>query len=137
MLAALPLLLLPVTAYAALAVSLGGGFDNIFAAARLSAPLFQLPTRGGGSWPVSTTDLLLAVAIVIAFLELIKGFDDRRIAVTNHVLSIALFLACLAAMLYEPAFDTSAFFMLTLLVLLDMVASISMTITDARQSSPF
>ncbi len=131
MLAAIPLLVLPVGAYAALALILTGGFFALDAPERLSRPLLVLSTAGGGSWPVSSADLLLGVAIVISFLELLKGVADRRAAIVNHALSIILFIACLAAMLVAPVFATSTFFLLTLMVLLDLIAGFVITMGQA------
>jgi hypothetical protein len=81
---------------------------------------------------VSCADLLLAAALIVAFIELLKGIDDRRIAIANHALSIALFVLCLAAMLLAPAFATSTFFLITLMVLLDLVAGFIVTMGEAR-----
>ena len=122
MLAAIPLLVIPVVAYAVLALTLGGGLASIHAQARINHPLFHLTTAGGGVWPVSAADLLLAAALIVAFVDLIRGMGDRRAAMVNHALSIVLFVACLAAMLVAPAFANSTFFLITLMVLLDLAA---------------
>ena len=122
MLAAIPLLIIPVAAYVALALTLGGGLFSVYAGARLARPLFELVTARGGEWPVSAADLLLATALVAAFLDLIRGMGSQRAAMVNHALSIALFVGCLAAMLVAPAFANSTFFLITLMVLLDLAA---------------
>jgi hypothetical protein len=122
MLAAVPLLTIPVAAYVVLALTLGGGLVSAHAGARLTHPLFELATARGGAWPVSAADLLLAAALVAAFLDLIRGTGGRRAAMVNHALSIALFAGCLAAMLAAPAFANSTFFLITLMVLLDLAA---------------
>jgi hypothetical protein len=132
MLAAIPLLVLPVGAYAVLAMTLGGGFYAVDAPERLTRPLFTFGTAGGGAWPVSCADLLLAAALIVGFIELLKGIEDRRIAIANHALSIVLFVVCLAAMLLAPAFATSTFFLITLMVLLDLVAGFIVTMGQAR-----
>jgi len=134
--AAIPLLILPVVAYGILAVTLGGGLMSPDAQAHLAAPLLILPTRGGGSWPVSAADVLLAAGLVVAFLDLIKGAGERRVAIANHALSITLFVACLAAMLITPAFATSTFFLLTLMVLLDLVAGFIVAFAPPPEGRP-
>jgi len=134
MLTVAPLLLVPVAGYAALAIGLGGGLDDPFAASRLSAPLFQIPSRFGEPWPVSPTDLVLGAGLVFVFLELIRGFDDRMLAATHHVLSVMLLLVCLAAMIFKPAFDTSAFLLLTFMVLLVTVTTVSVTLVEGRHA---
>ena len=131
MLSAIPLLILPVAAYAALALTLGGGLFSAHCHARLSHPLFTFATTGGGAWPVSAADLLLAVSLVVAFIELVKAIGDRRIAIANHALSITLFVGCLTAMLLLPAFATSTFFLITLMVLLDLAAGFIVTMGEA------
>jgi hypothetical protein len=103
--------------------------------ARLSAPLFELRTAPGGVWPVSVADLLLAASLVVMFVELIKSTHDRRVAIVNHALSMALFVACLAEMLLASAFATSTFFLITLMVLLDVLAGFILSIAASRRES--
>ncbi len=131
MLAAIPLLVLPVAAYAVLALTLGGGLYAPDTHERITQALFRFSTAGGGVWPVSGADLLLAGALIVAFLELLKGIGDRRVAIANHALSIVLFVLCLTAMLLAPAFATSTFFLITLMVLLDLVAGFIVTMGQA------
>src|SRR5271168_4228302 len=131
MLAAIPLLVLPVAAYAVLALLLGGGLHATHIAERITQPLFQFTTAGGGIWPVSCADLLLAASLIVSFVEMLKRIDDRRIAIANHALSIVLFVACLTGMLLAPIFATSTFFLITLMVLLDLVAGFIVTMGQA------
>lgn len=121
-LAAAPLLALPVAAYNLLAELMAGGLASAGAAQRLAAPLFSLRTASGGAWPVSAADLLLAGALVVLFAELTKSTRDRTAAIVNHGLSVVLFVVCLAEMLMAPACATSTFFLITLMVLLDVMA---------------
>ncbi|MEO7027333.1 MAG: hypothetical protein ABI056_07240 [Caulobacteraceae bacterium] len=122
MFAAAPLMILPVIAYNLFAQVLGGGFASRDANARLTAPIFRLPTASGGDWPVSGADLLLAASLVVLFIELIKSTGSRRVALVNHALSMLLFIGCLVEMLLAPAFATSTFFLITLMVLMDVLA---------------
>lgn len=115
-LGAIPLLVLPVGVYALFAEAFAD------ARARLSEPLFALPTATGATWSVSLSDLLVAASLVVFFLELFKAMATRRVALVNHAVAMLLFVACLAAMLVLPRFATSTFFLLTLMILLDVVA---------------
>lgn len=130
--AAIPLLILPLTAYVALVFALGGGPYGLHASQMLAHPVLRLAAARGGVWPVSVGDLLLAAGLIVSFIEMLKGIADRRVAIANHALSIALFIACLAAMLLAPAFATSTFFLLTLMALLDLVAGFIVTMGTAR-----
>jgi hypothetical protein len=130
--AAAPLLLLPVAAYNILALVLGGSLSAGDVGARLAAPVLEMRIASGGLWPVSLADLLLAGALIVMFIELVKSSHDRRVAIVNHGLSIVLFVACLAEMLLAAAFATSTFFLITLMVLLDVLAGFIVTIAGAR-----
>ena len=56
MLAALPLLALPVLVYNLLALTLAGGFKDAVAADRLSAQLFVIPMASRAVWSVAKTN---------------------------------------------------------------------------------
>ena len=137
MFAALPLLALPVLIYNLLALTLVGGFSSIDAQARLTEPLFSITMASRAAWPVSLGDLLLAVSLVVLFVELLKSTNSRRVAIINHSLSMLLFVACLVEFLLAPAFATSTFFLLTLMVLLDVLAGFIVTIVSARRDVDF
>lgn len=86
-------------------------------------------------WPVSLGDLLLAASLVVLFVELLKSTASRRVAIINHALTMALFVVCLVEFLLFPAFATSTFFLLALMVLLDVLAGFIVTIVAARREA--
>lgn len=133
MFAAFPLLALPVLVYNLVALTLKGGFGSQAASASFTNPLFTVAMTSGSPWPVSLSDLLLAGALVVLFIELLKSTTSRRIAIINHSLSMILFIVCLVEFLLAPAFATSTFFLLTVMVLLDVLAGFIVTIVAARR----
>ena len=133
MFAAFPLLALPVLVYNLVALTLQGGFGSQMASGKFTAPLFTVSMTSGSPWPVSLSDLLLAGALVVLFIELLKSTTSRRIAIINHSLSMILFIVCLVEFLLAPAFATSTFFLLTVMVLLDVLAGFIVTIVAARR----
>jgi len=137
MFAAFPLLALPVLAYNLLALTVAGGFGGSGAPERMSAQLFSIRTASHTQWPVSLADLLLAGALVVLFIELLKSTTSRQVAIVNHSLSMILFIVCLVEFLLIPAFATSAFFLLTLMVLLDVLAGFIVTIVASRREIDF
>lgn len=136
-LAATPLLILPVIAYNLFALLLRGGFGAVYATEQLGAPLFSAPMPSGGTWDVGLGDLMLAGALVVLFIELLKSTSSQRIAIVNHSLSMGLFIVCLLEFLLAPAFATSTFFLLTLMVLLDVLAGFIVTVIAARRDVDF
>ncbi len=133
MFAAFPLLALPVLLYNLIALSLAGGFRSLEASSLIVKPLFALHMTSRVEWPVTLGDLILAVALVVLFIELLKSTTSRRVAIINHSLSMILFILCLVEFLLAPAFATSTFFLLTLMVLLDVLAGFIVTIVAARR----
>ncbi len=128
-----PLLVLPVLVFNALAFTATGGLHGEGAAAQAAQVLFVVPMTSGGRWQVSFGDLLVFVSLVILFVELLKSTTSRRVAIVNHSLSMVLFIACLVEFLLFRAFQASSFFILTAMVLLDVLAGFIVTIASARR----
>ena len=137
MLAAFPLLVLPVALYNLLMLTLGGGFTGAGAGGRLSTPLVNLHMVSRAVWPVSLSDILLTGSLLILFAELLKSAGSRRIAILNQFLSGLLFVVCLVEFLLFPAFATSTFFLISLMVLLDVAAGFIVTLVASRREAGF
>lgn len=137
MFAALPLLALPVLAYNLLVFAMPGGVHATTAGVELAGRAFTIPMASGGAWDVTTGDLLLAGSLVILFIELLKSTTSRRAAIINHSLSMILFVVCLVEFLLLKGFASSVFFLITLMVLLDVLAGFIVTIVSARRDIGF
>ncbi len=132
MFAAFPLLALPVLLYNLVLLTMGG-LNATEAAPQFSAALFAIPMTSGGTWPVSLGDLFLAGSLVVLFIELLKSTNSRNVAIINHSLSMILFVVCLVEFLLLKGFATSVFFLVTLMVLLDVLAGFIVTIVSSRR----
>lgn len=137
MLAAFPLLALPVVLYNLLMLTLSGWFSGSGAAARLGAPILSVRMASRAAWPISLGDLLLAGSLLILFAELLKSAGSRRMALVNQALSMLLFIVCLLEFLLFPAFATSTFFLISLMVLLDVAAGFIVTLIAQRREADF
>lgn len=137
MFAAFPLLALPVLIYNLLALTVGGGFSSDAASYRFSEQLFRIHMASRVDWIVSWGDLLLGASLIVLFVELLKSTTSRKVAIVNHSLSMVLFIVCLVELLLLPAFATSVFFLITLMVLLDVLAGFIVTIVAARRDVDF
>jgi hypothetical protein len=136
MLAAFPLLALPVALYNLLMLTISGGFRGA-AGTRLSAPLVNVHMVSRAAWPISLGDILLTGSLLILFAELLKSAGSRRIALINQSMSGLLFVVCLIEFLLFPAFATSTFFLISLMVLLDLAAGFIVTLVAARREAGF
>ncbi len=113
-----PLLLIPLAIYNIIAFLMR---DVSFA-----APLFALPLPSGTGWPVTLTDVLLTLGIVLLLSEVIKGARPGAKFLTDHLLSLLVFGGAAAEFVLLPQFGTSTFFLLTLLALVDFLSGIAL-----------
>jgi hypothetical protein len=133
MFAAFPLLAVPVLLYNLLVLGLQGGLRSDQATVRMNQTVFSIHMTSNGLWTISLGDVLLATALVVLFVELLKSTTSRKVAIINHSLSMILFIVCLVEFLLFQGFATSTFFLITLMVLLDVLAGFIVTIVAARR----
>jgi hypothetical protein len=133
MIAALPLLALPVIFYNLLVLFTAGGLRSNLAAERMAESVLSIPLPSGGDWSISLGDLIVAASLAIFFFELLKAEGGRPAAIVAHTLAMVLFGVCLAEFLLLRSFATTPFFMITLMVLLDLAAGFISTLLAERR----
>jgi hypothetical protein len=122
-LSAIPLLAFVVIAYVAFA----------WAGADFTLPRFTPTLPSGGVWQITLGDMLLTVALIVLFFEVVKSTRTGGNSVVDHALSMIVFVACLILFLvWQPA-ATSLFFLITVISLIDVIAGFSVTIRSARR----
>ncbi|WP_339871413.1 hypothetical protein [uncultured Brevundimonas sp.] len=138
MLIALPLLLIPVVIYNIVVLSgMMGSNGALQADAVLRDPIFSIPMTSGANWDVGVGDLILFLALILLFFELLKSTSSQKVAIVNHALSMILFVACLVEFLLMKGFATSTFFLIVVMVMLDVLAGFIVTIIAARKDLEF
>lgn len=142
MLIALPLLVIPVVLYNIVVLSglgdtglVGGGMAAADEALRQS--LFSIPMASGASWNVGIGDLIVFFSLILLFFELLKSTSSQKVAIVNHALSMILFVVCLVEFLLIRGFATSTFFLITTMVMLDVLAGFIVTIISSRRDMDF
>jgi hypothetical protein len=113
-----PLLLIPLAIYNIIAFLMR---DVSFA-----APLFTVPLTSGTAWPVTLSDALLALGIVLLLCEVIKGARPGAKYLTDHLLSLLVVCGAVAEFVLLPQFGTSTYFLLALLALVDFLSGIAL-----------
>jgi hypothetical protein len=122
-----PLLLIPLAIYNIVVFLMPGvSFD---------APLFTLTLMSGAAWPVTLSDVLLALGIVLLLLEVIKGARPGAKFLTDHLLSLIVFGAAAAEFLLWPKFNSSTYFLLALLSLSDFLSGIALRARRGKVAS--
>jgi hypothetical protein len=120
-----PLLLIPLAIYNIIAFLMR---DVSFA-----APLFTVPLTSGTAWPVTLSDSLLALGIVLLLCEVIKGARPGAKYLTDHLLSFLVVGAAGAEFVLLPQFGTSTYFLLSLLALVDFLSGIALRARRGKQ----
>jgi hypothetical protein len=113
-----PLLLIPLAVYNIIAFLMR---DVSFV-----EPIVHLKLMSGIDWPISLSDMLLALGIFLLLLEVIKGARPGAKYLTDHLLSLVVFGGAAAEFVLLPQFGTSTYFMLTLLALVDFLSGIAL-----------
>lgn len=138
MLIAIPLLLIPVVLYNVLVLFGGSGAGGMVQAdLMLREPLFAVTMTSGAQWTVGWGDLILFLGLILLFFELIKSTSSQRVAIINHALSMILFIGVLVEFLLIPGFATSTFFLVVIMILLDVLAGFIVTIIASRKDFDF
>jgi hypothetical protein len=134
MLIAIPLLLIPVILYN-IVVLFGapGDMGMAQADAILRDPMFSIPMASGAQWNIGSGDLILFLGLILLFFELIKSTSSQKVAIVNHALSMVLFIVVLVEFLLIRGFATSTFFLIVVMILLDMLAGFIVTIISSRK----
>jgi hypothetical protein len=113
-----PLLLIPLAIYNIIAFLMR---DVSFA-----APLVTLPLPSGTAWPVTLSDILLTLGILLLLCEVVKGARPGAKYLTDHLLSLLVLCGAGAEFALLPPFGTSTYFLLTTLAMVDFLSGIAL-----------
>jgi hypothetical protein len=120
-----PLLLIPLAVYNIIIFLMPG--------VSMTEPLFRLTLMSGTEWPVTLSDLLLALGVVLLLLEVIKGARPGAKYVMDHLLSLVVFGAAAAEFVLWPKFGNSIYFLLVLLAMADFFSGIALRVRRSVQ----
>jgi hypothetical protein len=113
-----PLLLIPLALYNIIVFLMPG--------VSFTDPLVKLALMSGADWPVTLSDVLLALGILLLLAEIAKGARPGAKYLTDHMLSLIVFGAATAEFVLWPKFGTSTFFLLTALALVDFLSGLAL-----------
>jgi hypothetical protein len=99
----------------------------------LRDPMFSIPMASGAQWNIGSGDLILFLGLILLFFELIKSTSSQKVAIVNHALSMVLFIVVLVEFLLIRGFATSTFFLIVVMILLDVLAGFIVTIISSRK----
>lgn len=126
MLAIIPLMIVPLILYnLILAGFIGTGV------ASLNETVTSLSMMSGAQWTMSWGDVLIVIALVLLFVEVLKATRTGSSSVLDHMLSMLVFIAFLVEFLLVQSAATHVFFILMVIAFIDVIAGFSVSIKSA------
>jgi hypothetical protein len=113
-----PLLLIPLAIYNIVVFLMPG--------VSLTEPLVKLTMVSGADWPITLSDVLLTLGLLLLLSEIIKSARPGAKYLTDHLLSLIVFGGAAAEFVLWPRFGTSTYFLLTLLALVDFLSGVAL-----------
>src|SRR6202795_521747 len=113
-----PLLLIPLAIYNIIVFLMPG--------VSFTDPLVKLTLMSGTEWPLTLSDVLLALGILLLMCEVIKGARPGAKYLTDHLLSLIVFGAAAAEFVLWPKFGTSTYFLLAALSMVDFLSGLAL-----------
>jgi hypothetical protein len=123
-----PLLLIPLAVYNIIAFLMPG--------VSFADTLFKVPLVSGAEWPISLSDVLLTLGVLLLLLEVIKAARPGAKYLTDHLLSLVVFGGSAAEFVMWPKFGTSTYFLLSLLSLVDFLSGLALRTRRGMQVAP-
>lgn len=123
MLVHLPLMIVPFILYNLGLVGLLGGGD-----APWSRQLLSIPMMSGGTFVLTLADLMILIALLLSFFEILKSTRTSNASVVDHLLSTFVFVAFLVEFLLVRGAATSLFFTLMIIAFVDVLAGFTVSL---------
>lgn len=129
MLAAIPLTLIPLIVFNVIGFAVGGD--------PWAAEIFTLTMVSGVQWTMTLGDLMIVLAILILFLEIVRAARPGPNTIYNHIVSTVVLVVFIVEFIVVAAAANSLFFILTVIALFDVVAGFTISIRTATRDIAF
>ena len=126
MFGALPLLIVPFVLYNLGLLGIFGGGDDPWVSEILSIRMMS-----GGVFSMTLGDLIVLIALIFLFGEMVKSARTTNSSILDHLLSTLVFVAFLVEFLLVKGAAHSVFFTLTVIALFDVLAGFAVSMRSA------
>jgi membrane-anchored protein YejM (alkaline phosphatase superfamily) len=120
-----PLLLVPFAIYNIIAFLMPG--------VSWTGTITSVHMMSGGDWTMSAGDMLIVLAILLLFAEMMKSTRIGVRSVVDHGLSLLLFLAMMVEFLLVAQAATSTYFLLLVIGLVDVLGGFAVTLRTSQR----
>ena len=86
----------------------------------------------GDTWHFGVNDLLVLIALVMLFVEVVKATRTTAREIVNHALSMLTFVVTIICFITLKGFATSTFFLIMAMCLFDVIAGYTISIVAAE-----
>jgi hypothetical protein len=132
MIAHIPLMLVPFALYNLGLFGIFGSGSNPW-----STEILSVTMMSGGVFAMGWGDLLVLVALLILFVEVLKSTRTSNASVLDHLLSTLVLIAFIVEFLLVREAATSLFFTLMLIALIDVMAGFSVSLRASSRDVNF
>ena len=93
--------------------------------------IFSVGMMSGGVWTMTVGDLLVAIALLLLFVEIVKSTRSNNASIVDHLLSTFVLVAYIVEFLLVRGAAHHVFFTLMMITLVDVLAGFSVSIRSA------
>jgi hypothetical protein len=120
-----PLLIIPFAIYNMIAFLLPGiGWSKEMA---------NIHMMSGAEWTFTPGELLVSLAVIVLFFEMLKATRLTSRTIIDHALSTLLFIGMIVEFLLVPQAASGTFFLLLVISFVDVVGGFTITIRTAQR----
>jgi len=120
-----PLLLIPFAIYNIVAFLMPG--------VSWSAPLTHVQLASGGEWTMSAGEMLIALAALMLFFEVLKATRVGMRNVVDHGLSLLVLVGMIVEFILVKQAGSSTFFLLLVMSFIDVLGGFAVTLRSAQR----
>jgi hypothetical protein len=120
---AFPLLLIPFALYNMIILLLNLPFTDT---------VFAIPLMEGRRMPVTTGDIIVAIALLMLYVEAVKAARGSK-AIMDHVLALLLFIGMAAELALVPKATTPTLLLLTAISFIDVITGLTISRRPKQQ----
>ncbi len=129
----IPLLIIPFAVYNIIEFLIPAAAPGGFWTQRVTG----IGLASGAEWVITASELLLTLALLILFVEILKAARLSSRSIIDHLLSMVLFVIMLIEFLLVRQAATGTFFLLMIMCFVDVVSGFSVSIRTAQRDIAF
>jgi hypothetical protein len=105
----------------------------LFPGVSWTSDIAHIQMMSGAVFTFTPGDLLIALSVLILFVEVLKATRFTARTMIDHTLSMILFIVLLVEFLMIKQAATGTFFLLLIIAFVDVIGGFSVTISSARR----